>query len=180
MYVRRNIEERVCNHCCSGKAISITYSEYVFVDLGIQHAMRMRHTVICGLPGSTIFFYIISQTARFSKKKLLNLKCVFRESLQLLFEILFHFMKNWARRDRKCIPVFMCNTHYSCRILMKLEFCRQCFEKYSNIKYHKNPSSGSRVVPCGQTDGQTDITKLIVAFRDFANAPNFSQFGDCV
>jgi len=32
----------------------------VLVFLGIQHAMRMRHIVICGLPGSTIFSHIIS------------------------------------------------------------------------------------------------------------------------
>jgi hypothetical protein len=38
---------------------------------------------------------------------------------------------------------------------MKLEFSGQIFEKYSNIKFHKNPSSGSRVVPCGRTDGLT-------------------------
>jgi len=38
----RNIEARSRNHCCHGKAISITYSKFVSVALGIQHAMRMR------------------------------------------------------------------------------------------------------------------------------------------
>jgi hypothetical protein len=47
------------------------------------------------------------------------------------------------------------------------------FRKNLNIKFQQNPSSGSQVVPCGdrQTDGQTDMTKLIVAFCNFANAP---------
>jgi hypothetical protein len=47
----------------------------------------------------------------------------------------------------------------------------EVFEKYANIKFHENPSSGSRIVPCGGTDGRADMTKLIVAFRNFANAP---------
>jgi hypothetical protein len=66
------IEKRSCNHRCSGKAIRITQPECVFVAFGIKHAQRLRHIVICGLPCSTIFFHIISETLKFSKKKLLN------------------------------------------------------------------------------------------------------------
>jgi hypothetical protein len=39
---------------------------------------------------------------------------------------------------------------------MKLEFSRQSFAKSSYIKFNENPSCGSRVVPYGRTDGQTD------------------------
>ena len=60
MYVQRNIEVLSCNHCCSGNAISITYSECVLLALGIQHVMRMRYIIICGLPGCTMFLHIIS------------------------------------------------------------------------------------------------------------------------
>jgi hypothetical protein len=57
MYVERNIEARSRNHCYSGKAISITYSKCAFLALVIQNAMRMRHIVICGPFGSTVFFH---------------------------------------------------------------------------------------------------------------------------
>ena len=61
---------------------------------------------------------------------------------------------------------------FSCPILMKLElFDSFLFEEFSNSKLFDNPSSGSQVVPCGQTDGRTDMTKLRVAFRNFVNAP---------
>ena len=61
MHVKRNTETRSCKHCCSGTAIIITYSECVFVSLVIQHAMRMRHIFICGLPYCTVIFHIILQ-----------------------------------------------------------------------------------------------------------------------
>jgi len=60
--------------------------------------------------------------------------------------------------------VFMNSVHYSCQILTKFEFSRQIFYRCSNIKFHENPSSGSRVVPRGQTAG-----------HDEANS-RFSQF----
>ena len=53
----------------------------------------------------------------------------------------------------------------------------QFFEKYPNIKFQENPSSR-------HADGQTtDMTKLTVAFRNFANAPkkcNHSETKFCV
>jgi len=35
-----------------------------------------------------------------------------------------------------------------CQILIKLDFTGRIFEKSSNTKFHENPLSGSRVVPC--------------------------------
>jgi len=55
---------------------------------------------------------------------------------------------------------------------MKLGFSRHVFEKYSNIKFHENPTRGSRIFPCGQTDGRTYKTTPIVAVRNFAQASN--------
>jgi len=65
--------------------MSIAYSVYAFVALGIQHAMHMHllwptllyHIVLYHLKNGTIFFW--------EKKKLLNMKCVFWCSLQILF-----------------------------------------------------------------------------------------------
>jgi hypothetical protein len=48
-----------------------------FVALRIQHTMGKRHIVICGMPGSTMFFshYLINSTI--FGKKLVNPNCVF-------------------------------------------------------------------------------------------------------
>ena len=76
MYAEGNILARLCNQCCSGKAISVTYSERVFTAFGNQNAMRMRHIVICGLPPLYNIFphYLINGTI--VDNKLQNTKCV--------------------------------------------------------------------------------------------------------
>jgi len=38
----------------------VTYSKCLPLALGTQHAMRVRHFVVCSLHLSTIFFHIIS------------------------------------------------------------------------------------------------------------------------
>ena len=215
------------------------------VASGIQHALHMRHVVICDLPGSTIFphiisqtalffphyltsstifstlshkqpifphylkqhyffhiisrtayffphyltnstifstlshkqhyfFHIISQTALFSIKKVTEPKmCVLIFSTTL--PETFPTVQELSAIDQKCISVFMESTRYSCQVLVKLEFSLQISEKYWNIKFHGNPSSGSRVVPYRRTD----TTKLIIAFHNFANASK-TDYASCI
>jgi len=79
-----------------------------------------------------------------------------------------------SRTEQDTIKIYIgLNVEYpdSRPILFKLEFGGYIFEKYSNIKFNENPYSGSRVVPCVQTDGRSNMTKLIVAFRNFATGP---------
>ena len=88
MCVERNIEARSCSYCSSGKAMSLTYYECMFVDLFVQQAMRMHPVVICGLWGSK-YFCTLSHKPHDLRggKKPLNIKFIFWFSLQLLSEI---------------------------------------------------------------------------------------------
>jgi hypothetical protein len=85
MHVWRNIDMLSCNNCFSGKAVSITYSECVFVALHIQHTMLMHHIVICGLSGCTNVSTLSHKRHDFRKKSLLSIKCVWF-ALQILSE----------------------------------------------------------------------------------------------
>jgi len=61
--LNRHIETRSCNHCCSGKALSITHSDFcvcVCVCVCVQNAKRMSHIVVYGLTHPKIFIHIIS------------------------------------------------------------------------------------------------------------------------
>jgi hypothetical protein len=125
---------------------------------------------IYGLSDFILFFHIFSYTARFSKKKVAEHKmCWF--SVQRLSETVFIL----RRTERDMIKNVNCS---SCKVPVilvafqwNLSFSPQALENYSSTKFHENPSSWSRVVPCGRRDGQTGMTKLVGAFRNFANAP---------
>jgi len=56
---------------------------------------------------------------------------------------------------------------------VEIDFYRQIFEKYSNTKFHENPSGGRRVVLCGLTDRQSQTDRY-----DEANS-RFLQICEC-
>ena len=71
---------------------------------------------------------------------------------------------------KKCIglhvqcPLLLSGTNES-GIFFSIDFPKM-------LKFDYSPPSGSRVVPLGLADGRTDMTKLIVFFRNFVNALN--------
>jgi hypothetical protein len=119
----------------------------------------MLPSVTC--PAVQYFSTLSHKWHDFRKKKLLNTKRVICFSLQLLckpFLIL--------RRTEGDIII---NVYWSsCKVPVILVRCysRKIVEKHS-YEISRKSSSGSRVVPCERTD----LPKLIVAFRNFANAP---------
>ena len=77
--------------------------------------------------------------------------------------------------NHKCVLIFKLSNRYYCQILKKTEFSRQIFKNKQTSNFTKIRPVGADLLHCGQTDGQTDrqtdMTKLIATFRNFANAP---------
>jgi hypothetical protein len=61
---------------------------------------------------------------------------------------------------------------------MKHEFSRHILRKMSDIKFHQNPSSGSRVF--FHADGRTDVTKLSLFSQFCERVKNDSSFGNFI
>ena len=96
---------------------------------------------------------------------------MFRLCLLLLSEI-FLILRRIKRDIVKNVDTFSCTVPVICnRYLQNLKFSDFILEKISNIKFNKYPSSANRMFSCRQADGQIDMTKLIIAFQNFAKAP---------
>jgi hypothetical protein len=164
-----NTWARSCIHCCWRKAKYITYSESVLVASGIQHTICTRHIVTCSLPNSTRIFPLYIIKKQFSEKKMVTEHevCVLICSTFILN--ISHSMRMCARCDQKRI-----------RLPVKLHLLSDCNETWifsTNIRKILNCQIAWKSVQWEPScslpkDRQTDMTKLIVAFRNFTNTPN--------
>jgi hypothetical protein len=115
------------------------------------------------LSSSTIFLHILVPTARFSES-LLNMKCAF------WFFLKFLILKGTEGDVIKDMYRSSCKAPF---FLVKFELILNFLDRFS-----RNPqiSNFIKIHPVEaklfHSDGRTDMTKLMVAFRDFASAPN--------
>ena len=128
------------------------YIPSVFV-CSLRYPVSNAHAPYCHLWPAALYnictHYLINGTI-FERKVTEYKTCVLIFPTAFVWNSL-RFSKKWASYHQKCILILMWSTRYSRPVLMKSE--------YSNIKFNENPSSGSRAVPCGQTD-RHDEAKL--------------------
>jgi hypothetical protein len=102
---------------------------------------------------------------------LLNTKCVFSLSLQLLSKMFLIL-----RRIQWDI-IMNLSLHYTTRYFCYVWISQHMVTEYSYIKFHKKPSSEAELFHTdGNTDGQTGVTVLRVAFRNCTNAPRKERY----
>jgi len=123
------------------------------------------------------YFFTLSYKWHKSGKKVLNTKCVFRFCLQFLSEILTprriqRDITNKLHRSSRKIPVILVIFWWNFNFL---------------YRFFKNPQIYTFMKICSvwaelfHADRQTDLTKIIVAFRNFANAlKNCEKLVSCI
>ena len=152
--------------------MSVTFCDCAFVSFSIQHAMCMHHVILssvaCLVPQ---FFahYLINGTI--FKRKLLNIKCVFWFSLQLLSET-FPILRRTERDMIKNVYWSSCKVPI---IIVRLNFNR--------ISKNTQISDFMKIHPVGaelfHVDRQTDMMNLIVTLGNYQTCLKTSQSVIC-
>jgi hypothetical protein len=109
--------------------------------------MRMCHIVICGVHASTLCPHY------FINEKMNEKNC---RTWNVFLDFCYKLSPKYFSLKEEISEIFFWRINYSWQILLKREFCRQKLEKYSNVKFRENPSSGKWVVRCWRKDGRTD------------------------
>ena len=144
----------------------------MFVALCIQHAMRMRNIVIRGPYGYTIFFphYLTNGTIfGGGGEKLLNIKCVFWFTLQMVHEtflILRRLRRNIINVHRSSckVPAVLLDLHEA--LIFATDFGKifKCEISRKSVLWGAEFSHADR-----ETDGRTDRRAGRQAWRSSRN-----------
>ena len=121
-------------------------------------------------PARSHSIYRLSYSAQKKKRYwTLNVCLIFRTNVWSVSRIKNNWSKTLSVDIRVMYPLSCseCNGTW----VFSIDSFKNC-----QISRHENTSNGSRVFPCGQTDGQTDTQITILDFRTVANPPNINDF----
>ena len=94
--IRVTLEALSCNNFYNGKAIGITYSECVFVALGIQHTKRVYRIILPSMACPAVPYFSTLFMNDTIPKKNYRPKYVFLDILYNFFCSISHYKKNSA------------------------------------------------------------------------------------
>ena len=118
----------------------------------------MCRVVTCGLPDSTIFSILSHKRQDFRKKVTEHDTLCFEFLYNLCLKHFSFFEELSEIRSKMCIGLYI---KYPLFLSYFNEKFLDVFSKNTqNIKFHINLSSRNRIVTCGRTAAQTDMTKL--------------------
>ena len=143
-----------------------------YISLGFRifyNAKRVRLFMLSSVASlAASYFPTLSLKKHDFWKSLVERRIVFWFSL-LLYSENFHILRRIRWDFFVNVHKFLCIMRiFLLRFQADLNFLNRFSKNFSNISFHENPFKGTRVFPCVQTD----MIKVIVAFRNFANVFN--------